>query len=96
MADELLETSDNPGADKDAVQRDRLKVDTRKWLLALPKIYEDKLNAEVTGKDGAPRLPQADKFEVARRLAFILADAVEQTDRRDGAARSGRPAEQAA
>jgi hypothetical protein len=44
MADDLIEIADNPEADKDAVQRDRLKVDTRKWLLAkaLPKIYGDK------------------------------------------------------
>ena len=39
---------------KDVVQRDRLRVDTRKWLLskALPKIYGDKI--EVGGKDGGP------------------------------------------
>jgi len=42
MADEILEISDDKSED---VQRDRLRVDTRKWLLskALPKIYGDKV-----------------------------------------------------
>lgn len=54
MADDVLEYSDAPSTDKGAVARDRLKVETRKWLLskALPKIYGDKLaltDAEGTG-----------------------------------------------
>jgi hypothetical protein len=50
MADELLEISDNPETDAASVQRDRFKVDTRKWLLstALPKIYGDKLSVDNT------------------------------------------------
>ena len=66
MADDLVDIADgksvewikgdseNTDGAKDAVQRDRLRVDTRKWLLskALPKIYGDKI--EVGGKDGAP------------------------------------------
>lgn len=38
------------------VQRSRLRVDTRKWLLskALPKVYGDKIQQEVTGGDGGP------------------------------------------
>lgn len=37
------------------IQRSRLRIDTRKWILAkmLPKVYGDKVIAEVTGKDGA-------------------------------------------
>src|SRR6476659_7592371 len=56
MAEDLIEIADNPETEGASVNRDRLKVDTRKWLLskALPKIYGDKLMAEVTGKDGAP------------------------------------------
>ena len=47
MADDLIGIADNPKADAAAVNRDRLKVDTRKWPLskALPKIYGDKLEA---------------------------------------------------
>jgi hypothetical protein len=83
MADELLEIADNPDADKDAVQRDRLKVDTRKWLLAkaLPKIYGDRLTAEVTGKDGAPLNEPVDKFELARSIALMLNEAVEEMEK---------------
>lgn len=72
MADDLLEIADDgtndfvekerPNGPKflafdgEHVQRSRLRVDTRKWILAkaLPKIYGDKLTAEVTGKDGGP------------------------------------------
>jgi len=53
MADQLTEIADDKTGDP---QRDRLRLDTRKWLLskALPKIYGDKLQAEVSGKDGGP------------------------------------------
>ena len=46
MADELADISDGDG---DAA-RDRLRVDTRKWLLSktLPKIYGDKLTLDAT------------------------------------------------
>lgn len=68
MADELIEVADDgsndwierQGEDKQAmyvlngehVQRSRLRLDTRKWLLskALPKIYGDKTEVEHKGK----------------------------------------------
>lgn len=38
------------------VQRSRLRVDSRKWFASkvFPKKYGDKIQAEVTGKDGGP------------------------------------------
>jgi hypothetical protein len=38
----------------DVIARNRLRVDTRKWMLAkmLPKVYGEKITQEVTGKDG--------------------------------------------
>lgn len=75
MADEVLEISDDgrndwverQGEDDsktyvlngEHVQRSRLRVDTRKWLLskALPKVYGDKITQEVTGADGTPLVP---------------------------------------
>jgi terminase small subunit-like protein len=47
MADELVAISDQTGDP----QRDRLRVDTRKWLLskALSKIYGDRLEVENKG-----------------------------------------------
>lgn len=70
MADELLEVSDDGTNDwmqrsddeggiawqvnGEHLQRSRLRVDTRKWLLskALPKLFGDKV--ELLGKDGGP------------------------------------------
>lgn len=58
MADELLEIADAPvksldsgATDNGAVQKQRLQVDTRKWLLSklAPKKYGDKLQTEVSG-----------------------------------------------
>lgn len=52
MADEILEIADN-GSNKDnvIVQRDRLRIDSRKWLLAKlqPKKYGDRLDVEHSG-----------------------------------------------
>lgn len=65
MADELVEIADDESGDVSgelrmpngvAVQRARLKVDTRKWLLSKlqPKKYGDKLDMNLAGKDGGP------------------------------------------
>ena len=71
LADELLDISDdgkndwmerqdpeNPGYNFNGehYQRSRLRVDTRKWILAkmLPKVYGDKITQEVSGPDGGP------------------------------------------
>jgi hypothetical protein len=66
MADEVLEIADDSSGDsyedisgatktnQEVVGRSRLRVDTRKWLLAkcLPKIYGDKQQLEVSGNLG--------------------------------------------
>jgi hypothetical protein len=71
MADDLIDIADGSAVpsteadgnkdkatdhDGDAVQRDRLRVDTRKWLLskALPMVYGDKVISALTGRDGGP------------------------------------------
>lgn len=72
MADQLLDIADNSVNDfmekvgkdgeisivvnREAMERTRLRIDTRKWLLAkaLPKIYGDKVALEHAGKDGGP------------------------------------------
>jgi hypothetical protein len=54
---------------------------------ALPKIYGEKLTAEVTGKDGAPLGP-VDVVETARNIAFIFAEAQEELDKQ--AAEAGK------
>jgi hypothetical protein len=48
-----------------AVQRDKLRLDARKWLTGkiAPRLYGDKLQQELTGKDGAP-LPDGERYYV--------------------------------
>lgn len=63
----------------DHIQRSRLRVDTRKWLLSkcLPKIFGDRVTTEVTGKDGGPiETKDVSEVEVARKVAFLLGRAV--------------------
>lgn len=68
LAEEILEIADESAADftetedgktvfnGEAVQRSKLRVDTRKWLMSkmAPKKYGDKITQELTGKDGKP------------------------------------------
>jgi hypothetical protein len=57
------------------IQRSRLRVDTRKWLLSkvLPKVYGDKVVQEITGKDGGPIETQdTTEIEAARAIAYAL------------------------
>lgn len=70
-AEEIIEISDdgtndtytddngNTRTDQEVIGRSRLRVDTRKWLMArmAPKKYGDKITQEVTGADGAPLVP---------------------------------------
>jgi hypothetical protein len=67
-ADDILDISDdgandtytdgdgNERTNQDVIARSRLRVDTRKWLMArmAPKKYGDKITQEVTGSDGGP------------------------------------------
>jgi len=57
MTDRLLEIADDARQtdDQTAVQRSRLMVDTRKWILSklAPKRYGDRLVQEISGPDGA-------------------------------------------
>ena len=59
IADENYTTDEHGVRERlssEAIQRNRLRVDTRKWMLKkmLPKIYGDRQIQEVTGKDGGP------------------------------------------
>lgn len=72
MADELLDIADDGTNDfitktnadgstyeqvnSEHIQRSRLRVDTRKWMLskALPKVYGDKITQEHVGEGGGP------------------------------------------
>lgn len=83
-AEQMIEISDNEEGHwvgkkyipRD-VQRDKLRVDTRKYIAGVsrPKKYGQKISAELTGKDGVPLIPDVDTTELARRMAFIFAQA---------------------
>ena len=78
--DELFDISDNSGED---VNRDRLRIDTRKWVLArmAPKKYGDKAAVELTGKDEGP-LEFRDVTDAtrARALAAFIAKTKAKTE----------------
>lgn len=65
----------------DMIEHRRLRVDARKWMLskALPKIYGDKIAAELTGKDGGPIETTDTPLELARGIAFLLSTAQRET-----------------
>lgn len=69
---------DNPGwtANGEHIQRSRLRVDARKWLMSklAPKKYGDKLVNEHTGKDGEPIAI----VDAGQRAAFMLEKAARQ------------------
>lgn len=91
MADELLDIADDGTNDwmvreredgsstelvnHEHIQRSKLRVDTRKWLLSkmLPKVFGDKVSTEVTGKDGKDLIPESTSpRDIARAIADIL------------------------
>ena len=91
MAEEILEISDNASndwmereglivPDHENVQRSRLRVDSRKWLLAkmLPKKYGDKVTQEVAGDPNAPLLTRIELVAVpAKRPSALMDDGQE-------------------
>jgi hypothetical protein len=65
------------------VQRSKLRVDSRKWLLSKlePKKYGDRTHIEATGKDGKDLIPEKrDDLELARFFAGILTNAAKQQE----------------
>lgn len=89
MAEEILEISDDGSndwmereiaegvtatvADHEHIQRSKLRVDSRKWLMAkmMPKKYGDRVSAEVTGADGKDLIP-AEATDPTRLALGIL------------------------
>lgn len=79
-ADEIVEIADDgtqdtkkradgsETVDAEHIQRSRLRVDTRKWLMskAAPKKYGDKITSEISGPNGAPIKVQAIEWRVVR------------------------------
>lgn len=79
MADDILAIADGDPEDDSLskVNRAKLQVHTRMWLLAraLPKVYGDRVLQEVTGADGAPLVPEGDTRGLALAVLNIMHDA---------------------
>jgi hypothetical protein len=98
MADELLDISDDGSndwmeretkrgtietvVDREAIERSRLRVDTRKWYLAklAPKRYSERV--ELTSADGQALFPTGGDIsqqliEMARGMALVLVQATQ-------------------
>lgn len=97
MADEIMDISDDgsndyykregkePSFDGEHVQRSKLRVDARKWVASklLPKKYGDKVQNEITGKDGGPiEMDNVSEMEIARRLMFVLENGADMADKK--------------
>lgn len=72
-ADEIVTIADT----EEDPQRARVRMDARKWRASklAPKRYGDKVQQEISGPDGKPVEVKTDDMDVARRVAFILAQA---------------------
>ena len=69
---------ENPGykLNGEHINRSRLRVDTRKWLLSklAAKKYGDRVSAELSGPDGKPiETKDVTDSDLAREIAFVLA-----------------------
>lgn len=80
--DTYIDPEGNERTNTEVVARSKLRVDARKWVASKlkPRVYGDKLQAEVTGKDGAPlfdpsKLSDAD---LASMLAMVAKGQVVQ------------------
>jgi hypothetical protein len=76
---------ENPGykLNGEHINRSRLRVDTRKWLLSklAARKYGDRIAAELTGKDGGPiETKEISDSDLAREVAFLLTSVVKQQD----------------
>jgi hypothetical protein len=57
-------------------------IDAEKWQMAKerPRVYGDRIAAEITGKDGGPIEVEGEALELARRVAYLLRAGAEQQD----------------
>lgn len=98
FADEIIEISDdgrndwierNVGdgetivvADHEHIARSKLRVDSRKWLMArmAPKRYGDRITAEHAGADGKDLIPDTDPSKIALAILSVLRGAKPESE----------------
>jgi len=78
LAEEMQEIADSPCADAVDVQRNRLRVETRKWLASkmAPKKYGDKL--AIGGADDLPPIKTMSNEALLAKIAELQGDAAAQ------------------
>ena len=85
---DVVMTEDGPRADGEVVQRAKLRVDTRKWLLSklAPKRYGDRLqvDATVAVSDMDNRELVSTLQELATRLGVVLPDWITAIAKQEG------------
>ena len=69
--DEMQDIADGDDSEPDnsvKINRDRLRVDTRKWIVSkmLPKKYGDKVTNELIGADGKDLIPEKIVIEIVK------------------------------
>lgn len=91
MGEEILEIADqySPEADvlqPDHIQRARLRIDTRKWLMSkcAPKVYGDRIT-HAGDAENPVVTKDLSSGESARRIAFHLRDAIREKSGADSA-----------
>ncbi|HEX7958899.1 MAG TPA: hypothetical protein VF493_03220, partial [Terriglobales bacterium] len=107
MSDELIEIADdgsndwmerNRGDDTvwvtngEAINRSRLRVDTRKWLMSkmAPKKYGERVTQEISGPDGGPiEVVRVSDIDQGRAIASLLDDGMSGLKRIESAIRRG-------
>lgn len=72
--DKVVDDDGTERVDHDAINRSRLRVDTRKWLAAklAPKKYGEAMLLKQADANGDPLKPPMTSVEIATRLASLL------------------------
>lgn len=71
---DIIMTEDGPKVDGEAINRTKLRVDTRKWLLSklAPKRYGDRMQIDATHTHQFEQMDDRELFAEARRIAERL------------------------
>lgn len=77
MAEEILELADDPNTESGQVQRSKLQVETRKWLMSklLPRKYGDRIDVTSNGEP----LP-VPSHQIDARVQSIIMQATERAN----------------
>lgn len=77
--DYTVDRNGNPVVNNEAIARSKLRIETNKWTAAKfnPK-FNERNTTELVGAEGSPLIPQSNDLDVARRVAFLLAQGAAQ------------------